>query len=819
MKSDTRKDEVSLLNDELKRERNARHQAEKLLEEKIQELTESNQHLTKVNETLERSMVRRTSTLTSVIKNLHAGILLEDENRRVILVNRKFCEMFHLEYSLEELVGHESSEIGISNLLTEGQESLDAKINEHMTNNRAFNGEVLKLKDGRVVELDFLPVQSPDACLGFMWQYRDITDQFHLEEKVRRSEEKYRGIIENMQLGLLEVSTAGEITRAYDSFCQLTGYSMEDLKGKEARLLYPENESFGESRSHSQRVYETQVRRKTGELLWMLVSESPYYDGDGNQAGTIGIHYNITHRKQLENDLREAREVAEQAREAEKQFLANMSHEIRNPINAIAGLINLLYDTKLSVEQVDYLDNIKYAADILLGLISDILDLSKIEAGKVDLEEKPVEVADCIRAVVQTFSFKTSDKDIQFHSRIDPRLEQPVMVAPTVLNQVLLNLLGNAVKFTEKGEIKVEAEVIDESADTLEISITISDTGIGISSSQLERIFDTFQQADKEIKLKYGGTGLGLSIVKQLLTFYNGSISVDSNLGRGSSFTFSMTLRKASELHEAKKQTFPISFSNAAVERVLVVEDNIINQKYLMGLLKKWKLQYDLAANGMEALTFLEENVYDVVLMDIRMPVMDGYEATIRIRNSDHNPNKDVPIIALTASALVDEKERAITAGMNYHLTKPFSPEQLLTVLNHIKPIMPEELSMSAGFQFLEDLDQAYLQEFYEDDLDRAALMFEIFLEHIHHEVAKLEDLYRENDLKGLAALAHRIKPNFSMVGLTRLSQTLQEVEVQAKGDHPSSLKEIVPFFITEFENKVKLVERQLASINSYISS
>lgn len=826
MESDKLNEELSFLKAEVERERQKRVLAEKLLEEKSTELLQSNQELRSLNATLEKNILRRTNTLASLIKNLHTGVLLEDENNRIILINEKFCEIFNLEYNPEILIGQEGCETtGSVKDLFEDPDEFEQNVMQRVGAKESFVGEILKMKDGRVLERDFLPTYSGDEYMGHLWQYREITEQFYFEEKIRESEEKYRGIIENMELGLLEVDANYNIIKAYNWFCGMTGYAEEELIGENAiDLFLPEKyhsliqEQDEKRKKGEQGVYEIQMRRKDGEMIWVLVGAVPFYDSQGNFTGSIGVHYNITNRKQLEDELREAREIAERSREAEKQFLANMSHEIRNPINAIAGIINLMYDTELSEEQLDYLNNIKYAADILLGLISDILDLSKIEAGKMEVTEKPVDLSEIIRALVQTYNFKTSNKDLSFFTSIDPRLTEPVIAAPTVVNQILLNLLGNAVKFTERGNITVSAIVREETESSIEVEMVISDTGIGITEDQIGRIFDTFHQADKEIKLKYGGTGLGLAIVRQLLSFYDGTINVKSEYGKGSSFIFTMKFKKAKNLMLQEEEKASEVLATDQINNVLIVEDNSINQKYLMGLLKKWGFKYDLADNGQEALVLLEDKTYDVILMDIRMPVMDGYETTIRIRNAEHNPNQHVPIVALTASALVDEKERALAAGMNFHLTKPFSPDQLSLALNHIRPLLTKQEVPNDGFRFIDGLDADYLSEFYEDDLDRAAIMFQIFLDHIHKEVNQVKALHEQSEWSELSALAHRIKPNFAMVGLTNFTEILQEIEQHAKNQDIGTLEEIVPSFVRNFENKVKLVEKQLASLNDYIS-
>ncbi|MEQ8469760.1 MAG: PAS domain S-box protein [Marinoscillum sp.] len=817
------KEELELLKRKVERERIARKSAEALLDAKSRELHNSNLELIKVNKNLEKSILKRTNTLSSLIQSLHAGILLEDENRRVMLVNETFCEFFGVPVDPEDLIGTDCSEAAAqSRHLFKEPEAFERGIDQLLRDRVKVVGEVLQMEDGRVLERDFLPIYIKDEYVGHLWKYRDITANFVADQKIKASEEKYRGIIEDMELGLLEVDQNHTIVKAYDRFCDMTGYSREELEGQNANtLLLPSN--YEEVMAHQdeqrqegrQGIYEVELRRKNGEMIWVLISGAPFFNEKGEYTGSIGIHYDITPRKNLEAELRKAREVAENARKAEKEFLANMSHEIRNPINAIVGLISLLYDTSLNSDQLDYLNNIKYSADILLGLISDVLDISKIESGKMELHEQDIELAESIKAVVQTFRFR-NNKSIEFEVDVVSGIDYSVVGDPTIFNQVLMNLIGNAYKFTESGKITTELSLKEDLGDSIAVRISVKDTGIGIDQEQLETIFESFKQGNKQTKLRYGGTGLGLSIVKRLVDMYNGDIQVSSEPGQGSEFALTMIFRKSFGRKVASSNPRGSALIPDKINHVLVVEDNKINQQYLTGLLQKWEISYDMANHGGEALEWIKKKRYDLVLMDIRMPVMDGYETTIRIRSSEHNPNRDIPIIALTASALVDEKEKAISAGMNHHLSKPFSPEQLLHIFNLLKD---HDLDMEENhsFQFSEELDADFLNSFYMEDFERAKLMFEIFLGNISDELTQLEEYFREQDWSGLAEIAHRIKPNFVMVGLSKQTDQMLEIETAAKALDKQLLEKIVPAFLTEFEVKNQLVVNELTKISKHL--
>jgi CheY-like chemotaxis protein len=327
-------------------------------------------------------------------------------------------------------------------------------------------------------------------------------------------------------------------------------------------------------------------------------------------------------------------------------------------------------------------------------------------------------------------------------------------------------------------------------------------------------VFETFKQADKETKLRYGGTGLGLSIVKHLVEMMGGSIQLESEEGQGTTFRVVLELAIA----DTNLPALPSDDSTTPpdLKRVLIVEDNELNQQYLSGLFMKWQIPFDIANNGIEALEFVNNNVYNYILMDIRMPEMDGYEATIRIRNLEENPNSAVPIIALTASALIDERNRALEVGMNYHLTKPFTPEQLLKALKNQK--MQEKEKKSSGFEFSESLDKAHLDMMYEDDIERASIIFQIFVDGIESEINLLRTLEKDGNEAEFIRKVHKISPNFAMVGLTGASEQLVAIETEGKAaGMTTGVKEKFARFIAEIDPKLQIVQNELAKIKTYL--
>ncbi len=810
---------VEVFERKIQREKLTRKTTEQLLKNKSFELYEANKRLKKHTLDLEKNTEKRSKIVSILINHLDSGVLLNDEKGLIIITNQEFRRIFKIESFATDILGMEQRKSAqmVKHLFKNPEEFIEIVDYCHEHNTEFVNKELI-LKDGSILECDFIPLAS-DEFFGYLWQVRDVTRARLAQKEIERSEEKYRGILENMELGLMEVDNDHIITKAYDRFCDMTGYTKEELIGKNAHELFLSGQytqlidAQDEQRKNSkQSIYEAEMKKKDGNLIWVLISGAPFYDEVGNMVGSIEIHYDITHKKQLEKALKDARNQAEKSRDAEKQFLANMSHEIRNPINAIIGITNLLHDTKPTKEQLDYLNNIKYSSSILLGLISGILDLSKIESGNMELAETEIYLKEMLNTLFDVIKSKAQEKELSFSINLNSSIDFYILADTSALNQIFLNLLGNAVKFTEKGGIMIEGYTIEEDAEWARLSFSIKDSGIGIPEDQLDNIFKEFKQADKETKLKYGGTGLGLAIAKKLINLYGGSISVQSTEGLGSTFTFDVKVKKTVRtILETEKE----EFKTLDKQWILIVEDDKINQQYLSGILTKWNISYNIANDGLEAIKILEKDIYNMILMDIRMPSMDGYETTIRIRSSTNNANRVTPIVALTASALVDEKKRALSVGMNDHLSKPFTPEQLGGVLSKYGLVQKTDDS-KFNHAFGSNLDIEHLKSLYENDYERAIIMCNIFLQTIDDEVEVLVDMFESKDWKGFASQSHKIKPNFALVGLTRLSDILKEFERTRDEEDARRMVQIkLDSVVKEIKLSKQLVEDEIKSMRN----
>jgi len=390
------------------------------------------------------------------------------------------------------------------------------------------------------------------------------------------------------------------------------------------------------------------------------------------------LQLQIEKAKELEQQLIESKDVAEKAALTKSHFLSTMSHEIRTPMNAVIGFTHLLLQLEPREEQMEYLKMLKFSAENLLVLINDILDFSKIEAGRVEFEEADFSIKELVSNIRLALLQKANEKDIQLKLLIDQELPNAIKGDPVRLGQILTNLISNAVKFTKDGKVTITASLNKKTVEYTIIDFEVADTGIGIDEDKLTNIFESFTQASSDTTRKFGGTGLGLTITKKLLELMDSEIKVKSKLGKGSVFYFSLKMKNSDKQFEKNGYDIiqPETKSLKGV-KLLIAEDNQINVILAKQYMKLWDIECDVAENGEIALTLVQTNDYHMVLMDLQMPEMDGYETTVEIRKLPGEKFRKLPIIALTASAMLDIKDQAFIVGMNDYISKPFNPNEL----------------------------------------------------------------------------------------------------------------------------------------------
>ncbi|MEQ8707319.1 MAG: ATP-binding protein [Phaeodactylibacter sp.] len=482
-----------------------------------------------------------------------------------------------------------------------------------------------------------------------------------------------------------------------------------------------------------------------------------------------------------------AQEEAEVARRAQQQFLANVSHEIRTPMNAMLGMVHLLRDTNLDSHQQEYLDVMRFSSDNLMDLLNNILDASKIEAGEIALDLRPFDLHRLLSGLHQSWQLRVKDKPVQFVYEHDLPRDIAFVGDPMRLQQVLNNVLNNASKFTESGTISLKVHLLHRTTHQADLRIMVSDTGQGIEAEHLPRIFDQFKQGRKRVGQGHAGTGLGLSIVRELLALMDGTVSVASEQGVGSTFTIELTLPV--EEKAKVKSAMPVSTGQNLLSgiKVLVAEDNLMNQKLVSRILDKFGCEAEIVPNGLEAIRSCAHNQYDLILMDIHMPKMDGLEASKRIRVSGKNTK--TPIVALTAAALLEERNHGLASGMNDFVTKPFAPDLLRRVmlkwLADAAPRLEDDNAPPTEESPAEKIDLTYLHAMSGGDEVFIQDMLRTFLEEIPELIKQVEGNLEGKLAPELYSVVHKFKPSLAMIGLKQQEKACAQIERLTKEDQP----------------------------------
>ena len=532
----------------------------------------------------------------------------------------------------------------------------------------------IKHKNGNLTDVLYNASVYKDAkgsVLGVFAAARDVTSQ-------KQASQYARSLIEASLDPLVTISATGKILDVNQASIKVTGIAREKLIGTDFSDYFTEPKKAKEG---YRQVFEKgfvadyplTIKHKNGNLTDVLYNASVYKDAKGNVLGVFAAARDVTERKMFEKELIDAKVSAENATKSKQQFLSNMSHEIRTPLNSILGFTNVLLKTELGAEQKEFLQAIKTSGMSLNLLINDILDLAKVDSGKMTFEKKPFEIFKSITSILHSFDLKIKENNLEFIKEYDSKIPAILCGDSLKLNQIILNLTSNAVKFTHQGKIKLSVKLLSETEENVSLEFTVTDTGIGIADNKLNSIFNIFEQAEINTSTSYGGTGLGLAIVKQLVEGQAGSVSVKSKLGEGSVFSFILSFGKTNlKLKEEIVLLKPVSEIKNL--RVLVAEDVALNQLLIKIILNDFGFEHEIVGNGKLAVEKMQNNTYDIILMDLQMPEMSGYEATAYIRKT---LKSHIPIIALTADVTTADVSKCKEFGMDDYISKPIN-ENLL---------------------------------------------------------------------------------------------------------------------------------------------
>ncbi|MCP4295928.1 MAG: response regulator [Proteobacteria bacterium] len=653
--------------------------------------------------------------------------------------------------------------------------------------------------------LKYKPTRYKNEDAGIAWIY-DIDALKRAEKAITSSEQRFKEFTDVASDWFWELGKDSCFSFVSDRIQQALGFNIEYFTGKthqdisvdasdrqhwsEYHAIIKEKKPFKD--------FQYRCGKADGSFVYLSVNGTPYFDEKRCFKGYRGTSRDISLEKEAEIELYQAKEtaenskeIAEAATESKSEFLANMSHEIRTPMNAIIGFIYLALDTKLSDPQRDYLDKIQTASHNLLGIIDDILDFSKIEAGKMDVENIVFQIEDVLSDLNDLIQLKARDKGLDIII-IHPKKKIVNLIGdPLRLRQVLINLVGNAVKFTDHGQVIISVEPIEESKNSITLRFSIKDTGIGMSKTECNLLFNSFSQADTSTTRRFGGSGLGLAISKKLVELMGGEMGVKSKPNHGSTFFFTLPLGKKlqSEVETKKLPQQQLrdkkvldGFQNA---QILLAEDNEINQQVARKILEKNGVHVTIANNGRQAVRMVEQGGFDLVLMDIQMPEMDGYQATNEIRQK--STHQSIPIVAMTAHALLKDRQKCLDAGMNDHISKPINPELLIDVLiRWIKPgqRIPKQIPTrrdQSDIELPDRLPGLNLKELKKQLLNDFGLLRDLLINFQNKKsdsVEMIEIALKNVNHKQAIHIAHTINGSAGALGAFELSQKAKRLEI-----------------------------------------
>ncbi len=632
----------------------------------------------------------------------------------------------------------------------------------------------------------------------------NITERRKIENLMQVSEKRYRDLFNYSQAMICTHDLEGNLLTVNPALCESIGYSEGEIIGKNLSAVLPEEDRMGLKNLYLTSIANElkakgvfRIIKKDGSKIYLLY-ENFKVEEAGIPPYVIGFAQDITERMNAVKELKINKKITEETSLLKERFLANMSHEIRTPMNGIIGITHLLQKTTLHSEQKKFLKIINESAQNLVSIINDILDIEKIAAGEVNLESIPFDLIDKTRSVISMFEYVADAKNLSF--KFDNNIGEKLIIEgdPTRYNQILNNLIGNAIKFTDTGSITLAASLLNETNKEVTLKFDVIDTGIGIEENKLIKIFQPFAQAYSDTTRKYGGTGLGLSITKNLLELQGGTVSVKSKLGYGCKFTFTIKYKKSLSKEMALPEidiikSIPTELGNI---KVLLAEDNEVNQLLAKSILMHWGLETRIACTGNEVMELLHAEDFDLVLMDIQMPDKNGLEATIEIRNLADKKKKNIPIIALTANALKGEEKKYIAVGMDDFLTKPFKEKELLEVISRVldnkgsfgrvvKKETVNQLTTSMIEEPMTENDRLYdmnsLNEVSRGNKDFIVTLARIFLNTIPKNCTEMAEAAEAKNWDRVSNLAHKLKPTIDTMNIRLIKQDIRAIEINAK--------------------------------------
>jgi PAS domain S-box-containing protein len=740
--------------------------------------------------TKQKTYQKELENLSLIVQKTTNGVVITDAKGKVEWINKGFENITG--FNLSDFKGKTPGSI------LQGKETNPetvAYMRAQIMKSEPFICEIYNYKktgEGYWVRINGQPIFDENGkTIKFFAIEEDITFEKKAQQQIEESEKRFRDVINNSLAIITTHDLEGKFITVNPMVYKMFGYkehevigsSLTDFIPDEDKALFEEN-YLSKIRKEKEATGIFRIIHKNGDIIYNLynnyLKEEP-----GKEPYVIAFGVDVTNRILAEKELKIAKKVTDELAQTKQIFFANMSHEIRTPMNAIMGMSRQLQKTHLSDQQQDYLDTISNASENLMLIINDVLDLAKLEAGKLLFEKIGFELSIVIEKALKVMNHKAEEKGLELSNPfVDPQISPILIGDPYRINQVLLNLVSNAIKFTEVGSVHINCRLVDEINDFQKIEITVSDTGIGMEPSFLKSVFQKFSQEDQSVTRKFGGTGLGMSICKSLVEEMGGEIFAESEKGKGTNIRLCFSFKKGTVNDLTENERTIINTNSLKDKKILVVDDNEMNRMVATLILTDYGSLVTEVVNGLEAIKQLERNSFDLILMDIQMPLLNGYDATKKIRTE---LKSHIPIIALTANAIKGEHEKCIKAGMDDYLSKPFEEHQFLQIVSHWleNPKDPTiDLNENKKASSLYSLSK--LENIARGNQQFIDKMIQLFIDQTPKSVEELKAAYKAGDNSKVKSIAHRIKPSIDTMGIDILKDEIRTIEKGA-GSHPSS--------------------------------
>ncbi len=744
----------------------------------------------------EEKIIEQTARLNAIFQSSSHLIWSVNKARELTSFNQNYAETIYLKYDVYPEI---EADGGKPKVMMLSDDIYHDFVNEKYQ--LAFQGKAqhfeLKSTDKSGYDIwretylnpIFLPDGRIEEVSGIS---HDITEKKRWEIALQESEEKFRNIFESFQDIYFRTDIYGKITMVSPSGFEISGYTEDEVIGKHITVfnVSPKKQTNLIKRllrTGTVRNYESNLILKDGSVMQSISNIRLIYNKDGKPVAVDGVVRDITYLKKASEELYKAKEIAERSLKVKESFLANMSHEIRTPMNGIIGMIDLINETNLDLEQKNYVQTIKKSSETLLTILNDILDLSKIEAGKMQLRLTPVSLEGTVEKLYSLFCQQAVNKNIELIYHTDPELPPYVLADETRLLQIMSNLTSNSIKFTDEGSVTINMLVHKKVVNTYTIKVEIIDTGIGIAKENKQKLFHSFSQIDDSSTKLYAGTGLGLAISKELCKLMNGEIGVESELGSGSNFWFTFEAKesKRSAASKSPEDNRP-AIANKLEDinpYILIVDDNSINQLVASEILKKSGCKVDVAENGLIAIEKVKNNRYDLVFMDIQMPQMDGVTATKEIRKIESTYR--TPIVAMTAYSMKEDKEKFLISGMDDYISKPIKAE---TLVAKVREWAETKKFSDNGHQAVSEQNENQIldKEVFDKlkNYANAQTLYKIYSEfekEVEEQIATLKNSLLTDDIQTILNNLHTLKGTAGTLGVVRLEQLSRHIESNLK--------------------------------------